>query len=373
MADLNAWAKLSHVLGLVPYERTASYSHGASFKQVKRSLAAPRTNQPSFAHYLYGVRNGVELVVRTYDEGSGSSQTTYTGVLARIDPPLFLGLGIARRGAIERLFKTPTMVLSNETAAALNVTGFDEARIRELFANDDPSSAQVLAELVNLSQWEMRISDSVVSLAEQGTITDVGKITWFAENASRLARWLSVRRMRLAASPSELAQQAEWRAFAEERHLSLDVARMQLTGEVSGSAMEIALETDGQDVVTAVTARFRSEVPVGFTVQRTGLPSFLQGVFNQDINIGHRAFDELYRVTGYPEPHVRALLAKPELLDLLVRLAPVGRELQLNHGGIFYRIPGSSPRASDLWHHAEALRIASEAFFGAARELGPYR
>lgn len=372
--DPPEWHVLAHRLGLVPWRRTAGFGHGASFKQVKRSLGVPADpNAASFTDYLHGTFNGAEVVVYTYDVGSGSSQTTYTGFLARVDPPLFMGLGARKRGFADKLFGKPTILLGPPPLDEIQATAFEEARLRTLFAPHHPEGAASLDAIVRLLGYELAVSDSVVALAESGTLVDPARVAWYLRMATDLAQRLARRGREMPRGPAERAHQAEWAEFARSRSLAFDVERMQITGRVADCAMEIALETEGQEVRTSITARFPSTVPVAFTVQRTDTAGFLQGLFSQDIQIGHGEVDQHYQIWGHPEAHVRALLRKPELLDLLVRLGRITREIQLHQGGLFYRVPGSSPSTDHLGYHVDALRAASEAFFGAAKQLGPYR
>lgn len=372
--DAPEWHALAHRLGLTPWQRTASYDHGASFKQVKRSLGVPAQAQSaSFTDYLHGTFNGAEVVVLSYDVGSGSSQTTYTGFLARIDPPLLMGLGARKRGFAEKLFGKPTIFLGPAPLDEIQMTAFDEARARAFFATYQPTGAAALDAIVRLLGYELSVSDSVVAVSEAGTLVDPARVGWYLQMATDAAHRLARRGREMPRSPAERAQQAEWAEFARSRNLAFDPERMQITGRVADCAMEIALETEGQQVRTSITARFPSLVPVAFTVHRMDSTGFLLRLFSQDIQVGHAEVDQNYLIHGHPEPYVRDLLRKPELLDLLVRLGRITRELQLNQGGLFYRVSGSSPRVDQLGYHVDALRVASEAFFGAARQLGPYR
>ncbi len=116
---------------------------------------------------------------------------------------------------------------------------------------------------------------------------------------------------------------------------------MKLDGVSSGTRIEIAIETAGKAVHTAVTAHFPQSVDVGFTALRTSLPGFLQGLFGQDIRIGHRVFDDLFKVSGYPETSVRELLQRPGLADTLANIALRTDDVQMNHALLYFRLPGA--------------------------------
>ena len=113
---------------------------------------------------------------------------------------------------------------------------------------------------------------------------------------------------------------------------------------------------EGDSFRTAVTMGFPRPIDVGFTVRRTQLPSFLQGLFMQDIRVGDPEFDDLYCVTGHPEPYVRALLARPRLLEALKYIGARTTDVQMNHLQFFFRVPGPSPTAHHLVELAELAR-----------------
>ncbi len=141
---------------------------------MKRALGVPVQpgQAPSFAHWLHGIRNGTELIVYTFDVGSGSSATTHTGTLARIDPPLLLGMAMRARGALDGLFGVPRTLIGDPFVdAKLHIDGFDAAQISRLFVMTDGVPA-VLLHALKVIDSELQVSDSAVLLSRQGTITD---------------------------------------------------------------------------------------------------------------------------------------------------------------------------------------------------------
>jgi hypothetical protein len=366
---------MGRTLGLTAFAPSASFSLGTSFKQLKRTLGVPAPPfDPSFQQWLYGVRRGLEVLVVNYETGSGSSSTTWTGAIARVDPPLFLGLGVSGHPWLE-LFGSPDIRVGHPYADdKLRIEGFDPARITELLAPHVPQGHEILARMVAAENGtSLGVSDSVVAISKSEVITDPGAILAMLDPAIDLAALLAARRAYLSPSPGELAQRAEWQRFAEVNRFAFDPLRMKLEGERGGSRMEVALETEGQHVRTAVTVRFPRPVGVAFTVRRTNTPSFLQGLFSQDIRVGEERFDELYKVTGYPEPAVRAALARPNLLALLVGIGQATPEVQLNHAELFFRFIGASPRAVDLEPLVELGHTTTRELFGEVRGIDPYR
>jgi hypothetical protein len=375
MASPAKWAALAHALDLNPYAPSATYSYGASFRQMKRTLGVPAAPPPSFQHHLYGVRHGVEIMVLTYDVGSGSSQTTYTAVLARIDPPLFLGLALRPRSGLERLFGSVDFPLGDADAdQALHVRAFD-TRPALLLSPADPQGRALLQHLVAQarSDWLPAIADSVVTLERAGTYTDPREIAQVADWAIALARGLAGRRRAVPHQPHEAKMNDEWHRFADGAGFGFDPERMKLQGKAGDSAAEIALETDGQHVRTSVSMTFPRAVGVAMFVQRTTLPGFLQGLFSQDIRVGDPAFDQMYKVTGQPVEAVRDALARPALLAVLKQLGGVTTSVQMNHRELYFRVDGCLATQAHLAETVALGRTATAALFGEVSALGPYR
>ena len=375
MPSPQKWAALAHTLSLVPYVPSATFSFGASFRQMKRTLGYRADGPPSFQHHLYGLRGGTEIIVLTYTVGSGSNETTYTGVLARIDPPLLLGLAVRRRGIFDRLFGSTDLPLGSAAAdQSLHVRGFD-GRPALLLSAADPGGAALLSQLVDTtrSEWAPEISDSVVALSRSGTHTDPSDIAVAADWAVHLATTLAARRHVVPLTPNEQAMQAEWQRFAGHASFDFDAQRMKLDGKAGGARTEIALETDGQHARTSVSVWFPREIEVALVVQRTTTPGFLQGIFSQDITIGDQAFDAMYSVSGQPVAAVRAALARPPLVAVLNHLGAWTTSVQMNHRELYFRVDGPIATEAQLAHVLGLARTATDSLFGEIQNLGPYR
>ncbi len=368
------WSALGSELGLRPYTQTAGYAQGMGFRQLRRTFGAPATGEPSFSHRLYGRWKGVEVIVLTYDVGSGSSQTTYTGCLARIEPPLFLGLCLKAKPFLHGLFGGESLSLGDaQLDKELVVEGFDPVKVRDFFALGDPSTQVLLGAIRNAAPNGLMVTDSVADLSTQGTLTSAWTIAPKLDQVMWIARALSARRADISWTPAERAQRAEWQRFADTSGFAFDPSLMKLSGQVAGSSIEVALETEPGRVRTSVSVRFPTPVSFGFAVRRSDMPSFLQGLFSQDIRVGHPRFDALYIVTGAPEEAIRALLRRPPIPDILAELGAVSSEVQMHHEGLFFRIDGAFPTADQVGGLVERGRLASAALFGEVASLGPYR
>ncbi len=378
------WATLASALGLTPFAPTAGYTRGMCFPQVRRTMGTPHPPEPSYAHRLGGMWKGVPVVVLTYDQGSGSNQTTYTGVLAEVDPPVFMGLSVEPHGPLDGLFGRSDIALGDAAIDdRLSIGGFSATAIRELFRGSEDGRVAV-GRLLHAVPYSPYVTDSVVDLSRAGTLTEPASISERLDVAVGIARALGRRRTSLTFSPEQEAQAREWQTFADSSGFAFDRARMRLTGTATsrvadaltsspGGRVEVTLETEPGRVLTAVSVRFPSAVGFGFTVRRTKMPSFLQGLFGQDIRIGVPAFDDLYLVTGAPEERVRELLARKPVPDILAELGRASDEVEMHQDGLLYRMAGSFPTSSQLAALVSRGQLTSSALFGEMRTQGPYR
>lgn len=378
------WATLASALGLTPFVPTAGYTRGMCFPQVRRTMGAPHPPKPSYAHRLGGTWKGVPVVVLTYDQGSGSNQTTYTGVLAEVDPPVFLGLSVESHGPLDGLFGRSDIVLGDPSVDdRLAIGGFSAAAVRQFFRGTEEGRIAV-GRLLHAVPYSPYVSDSVVDLSRAGTLTDPASIAERLDAAVGIARALGRRRVAMPFLPEQEAQAHEWQTFADASGFAFDRARMRLTGTATaragderstapGGHVEVTLETEPGRVLTSVSVRFPSAVGFGFTVRRTKMPSFLQGLFGQDIRIGVPAFDDLYLVTGAPEDRVRELLAREPVPAILAELGRASDEVEMHQDGLLYRLAGSFPTSSQLAALVSRGRLTTSALFGEMRTLGPYR
>lgn len=378
------WATLASALGLTPFAPTAGYTRGMCFPQVRRTMGTPHPPKPSYAHRLGGMWKGVPVVVLTFDEGSGSNQTTYTGVLAEVDPPLLMGLSVTPHGPLDGLFGRSDIVLGDPSIDdRLAIGGFSAAAVRQFFRGTDEGRIAV-GRLLRAVRYSPYVSDSVVDLSCGGTLTAPASVAERLDVAVGIARALGRRRTAMPFLPEQEAQAGEWQTFADSSGFAFDRARMRLTGTAAtragdapftspGGHVEVTLETEPGRVLTSVSVRFPRSVGFGFTVRRTKMPSFLQGLFGQDIRIGVPAFDDLYVVTGAPEDRVRELLARKPVPDILAELGRASDEVEMHQDGLLYRLAGSFPTAAQLAALVSRGQLTSAALFGEMRTLGPYR
>lgn len=370
------WTALAAALGLAPYKPIQGYSEKMCFRRMDRMRGAPAVGEsPSFAHWLWGKHRGADVVVLQYETGSGSSSTTWTAAVARIDPPLGLGLEVGAENFFNRLFGGADVSVGHpESDEKLRIHSLDPQRTAMLLSPADEAGRNLLRYMSNLVHtYTSQVGDSFVRVASQGVHTAPAEVLDLLNPAVDLAAWLSARRQQLPVSTTEHTQRREWQRFADANGFQLDAARMTVRGTRDGTLLEIAQEIEGQEVFTAVSARFPSAAPVPFLVSRTSTPNFLQGVFSQDIEVGDPVFDAAFKVVGGPDDAVRQLLRRPGLLRALSYGASLTSDLHVGQQSLFARIGGASWQAANLEMLAAWTCAVSSELVGAAIAPGPYR
>ncbi len=370
-SDPSEWRTLGNALGLAPYQATAGYSRAGTFRHMKRALGLPAAaHPPSFNDWLYGRWRDVEVLLGIYCVGSGRNRSWYTAVSARIDPPLFLGLGVYDKPFLELFHDPPFLTGIPLLDQNLRISAFDTRRALRFLNPNAPEMSdfwqRVIANIDSLS-----ITDSIVTFTSRGRVVDLS-IRPQLDLVTYLASFLGQRRAQLGWTEAEAAQQAEWQRFADENRLSFDKQRMMLIGDYKGAHTKIALETAGKHIGSSINVRFPQPVNVSFSIRRTRL-GFLSGLFEQDITIGDPLFDDQYQVTGYPEQHVRHVLAKPVLLQTLKNLGSATTDVQLNSRELYFRLSDPLMTTTSLASVCETGHIACASFFGEVQGIGPYR
>lgn len=372
-SDPSDWLLLSRALGFAPHAPVAGYGSLASFRQLKRAMGPPASGA-DFSHWLYGTHKGREGLITHYSTGSGRNRSHWTAVVARVDPPLFLGVHIAREMLFSDLFGGSDVVLGLPAFdAELRLGALDPGRLRELLVPHDPGGLPLLQALVRTTRDGLQVSDSTAVWQLSGLVTDIARVARALDEASWIAAELSRRRAEMQPTPAERAVQGEWRAFADSANLAFDPLRMKITGELRGARVEVALETNGGRVQTAVTVRWPRSLGVALRVRKAHGLAFLSELFGGDIKTGDALFDDMFHVQGHPELWVRQALASAGLRNTLRSVAAHASEVTMDHEGAFWLWPAPAVRAADLEAHVSTAQRATEAIFGAIQGQGPYR
>ncbi len=368
------WWNLARTLSFEPHEPSAGYGSQASFRQLKRALGPVVGPPAKWEHWMYGRRNGRESIVLQYETGSGSNRSTWTAIVVRIDPPLFLGASIGREGFLSDLFGGVDVQLGIPAFdKELRLGAFDQDRLRVLLYPSDPQSTTTLQALVRCTRDGMHVTDSTAVFALSGVVCDPIAVAQRLEQATWIAGELGRRRASMPVTPSEIAHRTEWQAYADRMRLKFEPLEMKIQGEINGTRIEVALETNGARVQTAVTVRWPRELGVNVRLRKASGFSFLGSLFSQDIATGDPAFDGMFQIQGYPEPWVRQVFAHPDLRATLRNVAAGASELTMNNTGVFWLWPGPALSRTDLDAHVSMAIRASNDLFGTAQSLGPYR
>lgn len=367
------WWALGGELGLRPHGPTAGFGPYASFRQLERSLGPPAPPPAHWSHWLHGVYRGRPVLVINYESGSGSNRSTETVAVAQIDPPLFLGVSIAREGFLSDLFGGTDVQLGDPVLdAELRLGAFDGARLAE-FLRPNPANASLLHALVRGVRTGMHVTDSTVVFSMRGLVSDRRSIATSLDEAIGVAAHLAARRASFPLTEAERLHVAEWRAYAEANGLTFDPSRMELAGKMNDTTVRIGLETNGGRMHTSVTVTWPQAFPVSLRLHKKSSLSFLASLFTDEIVTGDLAFDDRFSIQGSPEASVRALFASAELRGSLVRLAPYASEVTMNGAGCFWLWPGAVVAGAHLDEHVKLALRMSHALFGSARAAGPFR
>ena len=174
-----AWRYAAATLGLALHEPTGAYQRGVAFAALARSKGPPATAAPSLDQWMSGrfhvaaARLDVEVlvltqVVRSNDQHVPShGTTTYVHILARIDPPLFVGLNLLAPRVMQPIFGPSTLVLTGDPFFddwfTLKATLQPEAA--QLLRRMAPPPTDVVDHLRALSaSWTLAVSDTCVDV-----------------------------------------------------------------------------------------------------------------------------------------------------------------------------------------------------------------
>jgi hypothetical protein len=370
------WRELGISLGLRRSRPSEAFAPSMCFRRIERSRGEPAEGEPPhFGHWLWGSRQGLDVVVLQYETGCGSSRTTWTAAIARIDPPLWLGLEVRSEGFIDRVFGEPDVSLGDRAFDdKLRIRSFDPARAALLLSPGDADGRRLLEYLVQAVRvFSTRVTDSYVEVANTGVNTDPSEVGRMLAAAVQLASGLSARRGLLPPAPYEQVWHAEWQRFADAGGFRFHPGHMVVAGERQGTLVEIGLEVEEQTLQTAVNVRFPRPLPYPIFVGRTTTPWFLQGIFSQDIKVGDRAFDDAFLVQGEPESAIRQLLSRPALLQALNYAASCTRDLRVGADRLFLRFDRPTVDAAGLESLVAWACTVSRELVGSAPTAGPFR
>jgi hypothetical protein len=280
------WESTAAALGLGLFFPVGAFDARATFKTHKRILGQPASRASVWA-WMFGARGNGEVIVCAHTrEPDGKPLTS---VVARIDPPLFLGIE-AWRGA----------------SGLFNGRSWVPTRTAELFARA-PTALAALAAIPGAAS--STLMDSTVTVHAAGILADATQLRYIVETARTAATSLGESRRRLPKTDGERAQEAAWEAFASEEKLAFDPERLELSGPLAGGKLRIALEAEPLSAVTTVDVELPGRLGLGLSVTKQRGPSIFNSLIGVvDLPTGDAYFDEAFVVRGQHAVQVQRLL-----------------------------------------------------------------
>lgn len=346
------WADTAAALGFGLFLPLAAFDARATFKTLKRGIGT-KAGRPSVWAWMYGRRTAGETLV--IGQSRGDEGQLLTTVVARIDPPLFLGV---------EAYRQPNGLFEGRSWAP--------ERTAQVFARA-PTALTALAAIANAGA--IGILDSTVVVNLPGIVADAGTIGYVVETARNAASALSEARKGLPKSEGERAQEATWGAFADTEHLKFDANRLEISGTMAGAKVRIALEGEPFAAVTTVNVELPGNLGLGLSVTKQRGPSILNSLVGiADLPSGDPWFDEAYVVRGNPAPTVQQMIFNPLLRRTIDDLARAARSFELGDAHLFAQY--TTPLATEPELRGLRERIAGLVailFPSTTGTRGPYR
>jgi hypothetical protein len=346
------WAETAAALGLATLLPVGAFDMRATFKTMKRCLGA-QAPRPSVWAWMAGKRAKTEVVVASQVRNDAQFVTS---AIARIDPPLFLGVEAWRQphGRFEGRSWAPD-------------------RMAQLFGRT-PSALGALANVPGTSTGV--ISDSTVILNFPYVVVDPAELGYALDTAVNAAASLAEARRGVPKSEGERTQEAAWQSFASENTLAFDPERLELSGVVAAAKIRIALEGEPFCAMTTVNVEFPGRLNLGLSITRQRVPGFvgeLMGVM--DLPTGDAYFDEAFVVRGHPAAAVQQMLwQNPRLRHTILELGLASRAFEIGDGHLFAQYVTPMATALELRGLCDRIgALVAHLFPGVSQAAGPYR
>jgi hypothetical protein len=344
-----AWIRCAVELGLELHRPAVPCPPRSSFKRLKRAMGAPIAMLgAAYTDWMYGVRRGAEVLVRVMRTSRGAE----TVAMARIDPPLFLGMSVLQRIDVDAMLGVKGHGVGYAPIdIAFRVESHDIARTSMLLRPRRLDGRDLAQQLVPLAP-RLFVCDTHVELVRPGIVHEIQDLTDDLDAAADVALRLGRRRIELGASPREHAQAASWQSFAASHALVFDPARMDTHGVLGDCALRICLDSERGSIDTLVSMGFDMSLGVALRVGRQLGGGFI--------------------VTGQPERAVQDVLWRSA--RSLVDLARRSRDVEITNHELFVRVPGSTPTEGHLDRLVGGISaLASQLRNGQSMHAGPYR
>jgi hypothetical protein len=307
---------------------------------------------PYFDRYIHATRHYAEMYgtlagqdvyvgVRKYTTHNGKSSQThyYTYVDVIFDKPLKRGLRLQRANAVSRLFasligQSDIQVGHDEVDRAYKIAGQDAAQIRALLGD-----RAVLAELLRpYGAFSPQLTDASVRLEATGIVVDQIALEPAVRGTVAIARALRTAWQQLPPSAEERRITRPWQRVCERAGLSYEPRAMVARGSKGDVQLRVELVLDDKHGwITELQALFSPPLGVGLElVTQRGLAVLKRILGGQDIELGHRAFDDAFVVKGADPELVRQMLTG-KACDALLELHGRTDELRVRDAGLLLR------------------------------------
>lgn len=348
-----AWAETAAALGLGLHLPASAFDMRATFKTMKRCLGA-QAPRPSAWSWMFGKRGTNEVLVATQVRDPDAQFVT--SAVARIDPPLFLGVEAWRQphGMFEGRSWAPDRMAHLLARAKAALTAL---------ANVPGTSTAV-------------ISDSTVIVNFPRIAADARQLGYALDTAVNAATSLAEARKGLPKSDGERTQEATWQAFASESSLTFDPERLELSGVVAASKVRIALEGEPFCAMTTVSVEFPTRLNVGLSITRQRMPGFVGQLLGvMDLPTGDPYFDEAFVVRGSAAHAVQQMLwQNPPLRQTILELGLASRAFEIGDAHLFAQYVTPMATAVELRGLCDRIAALVGALFpGVSQPAGPYR
>jgi hypothetical protein len=335
------WGATAQQLGLALCERRSGPQRVDDMDAMVEQLVPIGPKAPSTAHTMVGRHRGhdvaLTLITSTHtDSHSNMTRTSYaTYAMARIDPPLLVGLKLDTRSKVT-LSDLLSFNLRPDTGP--QIAAFDPATAQRLLDQRDADGFQPVDNARALvaatgGKVAVEMTDNLVTVLQHDSVTTAPELGYWLDGAVLLAQRMGARSRALGR-----AAHAGWTSFARASGLSLDVERHVLEGTYAGVRVRLSLATDDGTPHTQVRVFFPRPLGLGFSIARQGLVDSIVSFFGgQDIQLGDPAFDDAFVIKGQPEDAVRQLLASPEARARLLAILSRASRLTMSDLGLDVR------------------------------------
>lgn len=383
------WTEAARRLGFVLHDAAASgigFHDGASFSHLKRAMGGPARPPFTSAHWMYGTRSvfssgaraprTVEVLVLVEVVSSGSSSTTYTHTLARIDPPLVVGMRLAHTGWLARkLAPTPNPFGDPAIDERVRLDARDPHRAMLLLASRGGPSPNIVRKLAALTDASICVCDSSVALySSDGVVTSPDVLAGRIDHAVTIAAGITEQNAWLPPYTGHAMLEGIFRGFGDAHRFSFDPSRLRLEGEIAGARVRVALESEPGALFTSVVVDLPRSLGLGLRMKPQTSTQFIATFFGgQDIEIGDPIFDDRFVIQGAVPAHVQAALANGTLRQVLWQLAHGARDVRIDDARLYFRYPMPPTHESQLHGIVDRVSAAVEGFFPPGPVAGPYR